>query len=195
MRIDEINIEIERLAELESEVQGWGKYEGLSEQNGIKKSYINGFNKAKEYFYTKQDLIDLVESLKNYTKLKTTKLQKTLHTWQHFTTCYKIEHNYTNFTTHYIFDNSLHNFYKQRHDRTLQILSNLLKVCKTLHHCTQLYTTFFETVLQIYTRLYTIIFTKRNRQRGVEWCPRMSKGCWLHLWHATLIVSCKTLIQ
>jgi hypothetical protein len=68
MRIDEINIEIERLAELESEVQGWGKYEGLSEQNGIKESYISGFNKAKEYFYTKQDLIDLVESLKNYTK-------------------------------------------------------------------------------------------------------------------------------
>lgn len=61
-------LEVEKLAELESEVQGWGKYEGLSEQNAIKESYINGFNKAKEYFYTKQDLIDLVESLKNYTK-------------------------------------------------------------------------------------------------------------------------------
>ena len=63
-----IHEEIEKLAELESEVQGWGKYTGLSEQNGIKESYINGFNKAKEYFYTKQDLIDLVESLKDYTK-------------------------------------------------------------------------------------------------------------------------------
>jgi len=31
-------------------------------------AYINGYNKAKEYLYTKQDLIDLVQKLKDYTK-------------------------------------------------------------------------------------------------------------------------------
>ena len=63
-----IELEVNKLAELESEVQGWGKYEGLSEQNAIKEAYINGYNKAKEFLYTKADLIDLVESLKDYTK-------------------------------------------------------------------------------------------------------------------------------
>ena len=63
-----IELEVNKLAELESEVQGWGKYEGLYEQNAIKEAYINGYNKAKEFLYTKADLIDLVESLKDYTK-------------------------------------------------------------------------------------------------------------------------------
>ena len=43
--------EIEKLAEKESEVQGWGKYDGTSEQCGIKQAFINGakliFNQNK----------------------------------------------------------------------------------------------------------------------------------------------------
>ncbi len=34
--------EIEKIAEKESEVQGWGKYDGTSEQCGIKQAFING---------------------------------------------------------------------------------------------------------------------------------------------------------
>lgn len=47
----------------------------LSEEvygKGIKEDYeegfVDGYNKAKEYLYTKQDLIDLVQGLKDYTK-------------------------------------------------------------------------------------------------------------------------------
>jgi hypothetical protein len=58
---------IEKLAEEQSKILGWGEYQGLSEQNGFKDAYINGFNKAKENLYTKQHLIDLVQSLKDYT--------------------------------------------------------------------------------------------------------------------------------
>lgn len=47
---------VEKLAELESEVQGWGKYEGLSEQNGFKDAYINGYNKAKKTLYTEEEV-------------------------------------------------------------------------------------------------------------------------------------------
>ena len=43
--------EIEKIAEKESEVQGWGKYDGTSEQYGIKQAFINGvkliFNQNK----------------------------------------------------------------------------------------------------------------------------------------------------
>jgi hypothetical protein len=77
MRIDDINAMadsdirennyVEKLAEEQSKILGWGEYQGLSEQNGFKDAYINGYNKAKENLYTKQDLIDLVQSLKDYT--------------------------------------------------------------------------------------------------------------------------------
>jgi hypothetical protein len=43
---------LEEVAEKESEVQGWGKYEGASEQYAIKSAYINGFD-ANERNYSK----------------------------------------------------------------------------------------------------------------------------------------------
>jgi len=79
MRIDDINAMADadireneqklllEAAEKQSKILGWGEYQGLSEQNGFKDAYINGYNKAKENLYTKQDLIDLVQSLKDYT--------------------------------------------------------------------------------------------------------------------------------
>lgn len=51
--------DINKLAE---EVYGKGVKEDYEE------GYIDGYNKAKEYLYTKQDLIDLVQGLKDYTK-------------------------------------------------------------------------------------------------------------------------------
>jgi hypothetical protein len=56
MRIDDINNEIEKLAELQSEILGWGKYEGLSEQSGFKDAYMNGYNKAKKTLYTEEEV-------------------------------------------------------------------------------------------------------------------------------------------
>ena len=52
-------LEVQKLAE---DVYGKGVKEDYEE------GFVDGYNKAKEYFYTKQDLIDLVESLKNYTR-------------------------------------------------------------------------------------------------------------------------------
>ena len=49
-------LEVEKLAEKQSEILGWGKYEGLSEQNGFKDAYINGYNKAKETLYTEEQV-------------------------------------------------------------------------------------------------------------------------------------------
>jgi len=54
-------LEVEKLAEKQSEILGWGKYEGLSEQNGFKDSYLNGYNKAKETLYTKEQVIKAID--------------------------------------------------------------------------------------------------------------------------------------
>ena len=69
MRIDDINAiadadvrENEQLEKLSEEVYGKGVKEDYEE------GFIDGYNKAKETLYTKQDMIDLVESLKDYTK-------------------------------------------------------------------------------------------------------------------------------
>jgi hypothetical protein len=77
IRIDDINAmadadireneQLEKLAEGQSKILGWGEYQGSSEQTGFKDAYINGYSKAKETLYTKQHLIDLVQSLKDYT--------------------------------------------------------------------------------------------------------------------------------
>lgn len=56
MRIDNIN----ELAEEQSKILGWGEYQGLSEQNGFKDAYINGYNKAKETLYTKEQVMDAI---------------------------------------------------------------------------------------------------------------------------------------
>ena len=45
--------EIEKAAEKESEVQGWGIYDGTSEQYGIKHSFINCAKWMKEQMLTK----------------------------------------------------------------------------------------------------------------------------------------------
>ena len=69
MRIDDINAmadadirENERLEKLAEEVYGKGVKEDYEE------GFVDGYNKDKETFYTKQDLIDLVQGLKDYTK-------------------------------------------------------------------------------------------------------------------------------
>jgi flagellar biosynthesis/type III secretory pathway protein FliH len=69
MRIDEINAmadadirENEQLEKLAESVYGKGVKEDYEE------GFVDGYNKAKETLYTKQDMIDLVESLKDYTK-------------------------------------------------------------------------------------------------------------------------------
>ena len=69
MRIDDINAmadadirENERLEELAEEVYGKGVKEDYEE------GFVDGYNKAKETLYTKQDLIELVQKLKDYTK-------------------------------------------------------------------------------------------------------------------------------
>ena len=69
MRIDDINAmadadirENERLEKLAEEVYGKGVKEDYEE------GFVDGYNKAKETLYTKQDLIELVQKLKDYTK-------------------------------------------------------------------------------------------------------------------------------
>jgi hypothetical protein len=59
-------LEVERLAEISSELQE-ATYTP-QHKTTYKHGFIDGYNKAKETYYTKQDLIDLVESLKDYTK-------------------------------------------------------------------------------------------------------------------------------
>ena len=47
---------LEELAENQSEIQGWGKYEGASEQYAIKSAFINGYQLAQERMYSEEDL-------------------------------------------------------------------------------------------------------------------------------------------
>lgn len=54
-------LDIEKLAEEQSKTLGWGEYMGLSEQTGFKDAYINGYNKAKETLYTKEQLMEVIE--------------------------------------------------------------------------------------------------------------------------------------
>ena len=71
MRIDDINAmadtdireneQLEKLAEGQSKILGWGEFKGLSEHNGFKDAYINGYNKAKETLYTKEQLMEVIE--------------------------------------------------------------------------------------------------------------------------------------
>jgi hypothetical protein len=73
MRIDDINAMADadireneqklllEAAEKQSKILGWGEYQGLSEQNGFKDAYINGYNKAKETLYTKEQLMEVIE--------------------------------------------------------------------------------------------------------------------------------------
>lgn len=67
---------VEVLAKIHAE-SAWGDYyNNLSEISGVlsvgeisQKDYISGYNKAKEtYQYTKKDMIDLINSLKDYTR-------------------------------------------------------------------------------------------------------------------------------
>jgi len=46
--------EIEKLAEKQVELEGWGKFEGTSEQNGIKNSFIKGFKAALHIYRCKK---------------------------------------------------------------------------------------------------------------------------------------------
>jgi hypothetical protein len=57
--VDQVT-DVEKLAEEHQQ----GGYEW---QNEKRKSFIAGYNKAKETLYTKQDMIGLVQSLKDYT--------------------------------------------------------------------------------------------------------------------------------
>ena len=59
-------LEIENLAEISSELQE-ATYT-IQHKTTYKHGFIDGYNKAKEFLYTKQDLIDLVQGLKDYTK-------------------------------------------------------------------------------------------------------------------------------
>ena len=80
MRIDDVNAmadanirenEINKLAEkvyLEHENNDLLYGESLELRLAYKAGIVDGYNKAKETMYTKEQLIVLVESLKNYTK-------------------------------------------------------------------------------------------------------------------------------
>jgi hypothetical protein len=43
---------LEEAAEKETEIQGWGEYEGLSEQYAIKQAFINGAKWQAERMYS-----------------------------------------------------------------------------------------------------------------------------------------------
>ena len=47
---------LKEIAEKETEVQGWGKYESNSEQYAIKQAFINGAKWQQERSYTEEDL-------------------------------------------------------------------------------------------------------------------------------------------
>lgn len=76
MRIDDVNEmadsnireneHIEKLAEEQSKILGWGEYKGLSEQNGFKDAYINGYNKAKETLYTEEQVTEAMLKVCEY---------------------------------------------------------------------------------------------------------------------------------
>ena len=76
MRIDDINAmadvdireneRLEKLAEEQSKILGWGEYQGLSEQNGFKDAYINGYNKAKETLYTEKQVTEAMLQVCEY---------------------------------------------------------------------------------------------------------------------------------
>lgn len=81
MRIDDVNAmadsdirkneQVEKLAEkvyLEHENNDLLYGESLELRLAYKAGIVDGYNKAKETMYTKEQLIVLVESLKNYTK-------------------------------------------------------------------------------------------------------------------------------
>ena len=51
---------LEKLAELESQVQGWGVYDNTSEQYAIKQAYINGYNKDRENLYTEEQVKEAI---------------------------------------------------------------------------------------------------------------------------------------
>lgn len=86
MRIDDVNamadadikkneILLEKSAEEQSKILGWGEYQGLSEQNGFKDAYINGYNKAKETLYTEEEVLQLL------LRLQQTKAYDNLYEW------------------------------------------------------------------------------------------------------------------
>jgi hypothetical protein len=47
---------LEELAENQSEIQGWGKYEDYSEQYAIKSAFINGYQLAQEIMYSEKEM-------------------------------------------------------------------------------------------------------------------------------------------
>lgn len=57
---------LEEVTEKESEVQGWGKHDGSSEQYAIKESFINGYKLAKERSYSEEDLYSFMDSYQNW---------------------------------------------------------------------------------------------------------------------------------
>jgi hypothetical protein len=54
---------LEEVAEKESEVQGWGKYESTPEQHAIKYSFINGYNLAEKSLYSEEEVKLLLDKV------------------------------------------------------------------------------------------------------------------------------------
>jgi len=52
---------LEEFAEKETEIQGWGEYEGLSEQYAIKQAFINGAKWQAERMYSEEDMKSAIE--------------------------------------------------------------------------------------------------------------------------------------
>jgi hypothetical protein len=51
---------LEEVAEKESEVQGWGKYESTSEQYGIKQAFIKGAKWQQERMYSEEEVFEII---------------------------------------------------------------------------------------------------------------------------------------
>lgn len=49
---------LEEAAEKQTEIEGWGIYEGCSEHHAIKNSFIAGSKWQAERMYSKEDMID-----------------------------------------------------------------------------------------------------------------------------------------
>jgi hypothetical protein len=53
---------LKQFAEKETEIQGWGEYEGLSEQYAIKQAFINGTKWQSERMYSEKEVKQIIEA-------------------------------------------------------------------------------------------------------------------------------------
>lgn len=69
---------LEEAAEKQCEVEGWGIYEGLSEQSAIKNSFIAGAKWQEERMYSEEDMVNFALFLEIHLPMKPRKTHRQL---------------------------------------------------------------------------------------------------------------------